>query len=209
MMKKLIATMSAAVALTFAGSAQALPTIYTTPGVQNAATYSFTATSTGDIIAYFTGSAANYVNVLSLMINGTLSPISGLNNHTSAVGDSLNFGTAQAGDTLVFMLTTINSQGAGPVGPWYSDKSLNPDGLQHIYSSGLYTGAIGNVQVTNATSVAFEDKSKGTDFNYNDENFVFLNVSATETNVPEPGSLALLGLGIFGLAASRKKAKAA
>jgi len=209
-MKKLMATISAAVTLTFAGSAQALPTQYAAPGVQNTATYVFTAAADGDVVAYFAGSTAAYTNVLGLLINGVESAITGLNNKTSTIGDMLNFGSVKAGDSLVFKLTTTNSLDNGQVGPWYSDKDRNADGYQHVYSTNNYTGNVGNVAVTNATYVAFEDQSVNPNFNYNDENFVFINVGSVTNDVPEPASLALLGLGMLGVAASRRKsAKAA
>ena len=45
--------------------------------------------------------------------------------------------------------------------------------------------------------VAFEDlQFPGSDFNYNDESFVFTN---TVVKTPEPSSFALLGIGIAGL----------
>ncbi|MFT3736796.1 MAG: DUF4114 domain-containing protein [Rhodocyclaceae bacterium] len=193
--KKIAFAALTAAAIGFSGASVAGPIPYPNAGVQNAASYSFTAATTGAVTAYFYGSTAGYTNELTLLINGVETGVQGLNNKTSAYGASLVLGYATAGDTLVFKMINL---APGGVGPWYSDKSLNWDGVNHVYS----TDFAGDSVISAGTFVAFEDINGGGDFNYNDETFVFTNVA---TQVPEPMTLLLTGLGIMGVVASRRK----
>jgi hypothetical protein len=186
-------------------SADAIP--YPTSGTPNPVTYTFTAASTGDVVAYFAGSTAAFDNELGLLVNGVSTGVIGLDNHTSALGTSLDFGAVSAGDTLVFVLHN-HTLGMDA----FSDPSLNSSydvdgskGHNHVYST-PYTATspiIDSIPV--GTFVSFEDLPlPGADFNYNDEDFVFTNV-VMSSSVPEPSSLLLLCAGLFGLGVSAKR----
>jgi len=199
-MKMICASLSAALAFAFCGSAQAAPIPYANAGTPNTQTYVFTAQATGDVMAYFAGSNADYMNQITLLVNGVATGVFGLNNHESAYGDQLNFGTVNKGDVLTFALVNINP---GDVGPWYSNAAMNADGYQHIYASAY----AGDSLIPAGIAVGFEDLRNGGDFDYNDENFVFTNL-ATETtdpsDVPEPASLGLMLIGAAGLVLRRR-----
>jgi len=157
----------------------------------------FTATNTGDIIAYFYTSDAGYSSEIGLLVNGVSTGIFGLPNHASNHGDMLDLGHANAGDSLIFQLYVSSTNSS-----WYSDPSLNSDGVNHAYS----TTFGGDSKIPAGIYVAFEDLPNGSaDWDYNDHQFVFTNVGSSST--PEPASAMLLagGLGLLGLRRKRNR----
>ncbi|MGA2748248.1 MAG: pyruvate-binding protein [Verrucomicrobiota bacterium] len=195
----------AGVAQATAGDAIPYPNV----GTPNPDVYTFTATTTGDIVAYFAGSTAGYDNELGLMVNGVSTGVVGLDDHSSYVGQSLDLGSAKAGDTLVFVLqnNTLDENA-------YSDPSMNlsydndgSDGHNHVYST-PYTATspiLDGIPV--GTFVAFEDLPfPGSDFNYNDEDFVFTDVSVAVNSAPDSAStLTLFGMGLAAVGMLRRR----
>ncbi|WP_297325741.1 DUF4114 domain-containing protein [Nitrosomonas sp.] len=177
--------------------ADAIP--YPTSGTENSTHYTFTATTTGEIGAYFYNQSASYTNTLSLLVNGVITPESSagvLNNHTSSMGDFVSLGFVHAGDVLTFQLNVITTGNT-----LYSDSALNADGVNHVYSTSFFGDAA--LGIPAGTYVGFEDIYDGGDFDYNDETFVFTNISP----VPEPETYAMLlaGLGFIAFTIRRRR----
>ncbi len=189
-----------AAGLLFTSMATAGGIPYGSPGVQNPATYNFTADSTGDIIGYFAGSTAGYTEVVGMSVNGGSVSAWGLNNHSTSVGTSFDFGSVNAGDVIRFYVDVITS---GYI--FSSDKTQNPDGVNHVYSTTAVAGQAFSGSLA-GTYVAFEDLFGGGDLNYHDNTFVFTNVSNGVDNVPDSGTTsALVGSTILCLWGLRRR----
>jgi hypothetical protein len=200
------AVMGASLALMLCGlgtSARADAIPYPSAGVVNSAVYTFTATATGDIIAYFAGSTASFENLLGMQVNGGPVGSFGLNNHTSAIGDSFNLGSVTAGDVLTFVMrNTIPG-----IVDAFSDPALNGPydfgtagaGIQHVYATNYTVTSPIFPGVPAGLYVGWEDIPSNnpiapfiSDFDYDDLTFVF-----TNTSVAVPGPI--VGAGLPGL----------
>ena len=174
-----------------------------------AAQSTITAASTADVIGYFVqggaasgGGAGNLDTVRLLDVTSGYASAYFFQNQVTVAGASVDFGRVNAGDVLVFELddTSIHQVFA-------TDATYSADGVNHGYVTAYAGGQLNGAAIPAGTYVGMEDLNKSTaDFNYNDDSFVFTNVSATVT--PEPTSLMLLGTGVLGAAGVlRRKAR--
>lgn len=175
---------------------------YGSPGnpIQSSTNTIFTgATGTG-INAYFYSVSAADTDTISIFdaTTGTfLAPTNAFNNQSpSTPGTMVIFSspTLHNGDTLVFDL--FNTSFAGDI--FSSNTATSPDGDSHAYVTS-FNGTIGAFDNIAGTYVGMEDLPNGqSDWDYNDDTFVFTNVAATPT--PEPSTFILLGTGLLGAA---------
>lgn len=189
---------------------------YADVGQQNADTYTFTATATGAVNAYFAmPTSALYAEAVELVDNGVATNNFVLINHSSSPGQEVLLGNVRQGDRLSFNLLVYTSGTYGS-GPSYMLSSTASQNLkanggvdssgngEHIYSTSYTQGGGLVSSIPNGTYVAFEDLlAPGADFNYADESYVFTNV-AESSDVPEPASASLLAFTATAFIARRR-----
>ena len=187
MNKKLL---TAAMALAFvAGSAQAGLVSPVTP------TAAELVTTGGEVVIYFAGQTAGYDSVLNLIEPAGFAGNPFFHNHQTAVGTALSLGTYAAGTVLRFRMDVLNTGDKFFTGP----GAGNPDGLVHVGHANWAADAVIPVA---GLWVGFEDLLGGGDGDYDDNQFVFTNV---RSDIPEPGSLALLGGAALAAAGLRRR----
>jgi hypothetical protein len=165
----------------------------------------YTGSNGTGINAYFYSVSAADTDTISIFdaTTGTfLAPTNAFNNQSpSTPGTMVNFtsSTLHTGDTLVFDLFNTSFPGD----TFSSNVGTSPDGDSHAYVTS-FNGTIGSFGNIVGTYVGMEDLPKGqSDFDYNDDTYVFTNVAAAPT--PEPSTFALLGTGLIGVAGALRR----
>lgn len=165
------------------------------------------ASTSGGINIYYYGSTASftdYIEVYDVQTGYNSGQI--LDNHTTVLGSEISVGTApgqiNAGDQLVFYIIS-------PEGNLASVSSYSSDGVNHAYITSYSGGTLNGTTIPSGIYVGMEDEALGeSDFNYNDDTFVFTGVSAPSVGVgvtPEPSSFLLFGTGLLGAAGTLRR----
>lgn len=203
--------------LGFAGAVNAGVIPYPDVGTPIATpSYNFTASMTGNIEGTYVGSSAGDTDYVAMYgyvsgswvdltaCQGTSINVGGncfdfQNQGGTAQGDTINFGDVTAGEMLKFVGYNASTRTY-----LSSIASDNGDGENHFYATAV-TADQAFAGSPAGTYMGLEDLLGGypqySDFDYNDDQYIFTNLSSPviNTGVPEPATLTLFGTALAGL----------
>ncbi|MBB5344480.1 PEP-CTERM sorting domain-containing protein [Tunturibacter empetritectus] len=179
---------------------------------QLAPDHSFTATGNGIVTAYFySSSAGNDDKIILWDKTSNTRTAPSLDNHNSAIGSSISL-SVKAGDSLIFVLDDVTTgQDFSSVDYFgvVSPANYNDDGYNHAYST-PYSGGVSGIPA--GIYLGMEDLGviglkplTGSDLDYNDDNFVVTNATATPASTPEPSTIILFGTGLVAAAGALRR----
>lgn len=165
---------------------------------QVAPTTTFTASAAGNVVGYFYGFSAadtDFVRMTDLTTGRSSDFL--LQNNATSIGYGADFGPVKKGDVLVFDMW---NQSTNMI--LSSLPTRSQDGLNHAYAAPWPGGYADGQWIPAGTFTGMEDLAsfQGSDFDYNDDQFIWTDVSSHSSATPEANSILLLAGGVLLLA---------